>query len=136
MDLRQPASGAGTISLGDLPVSRPGLGAIHITGNEIWGDPSDKEQAIATLRRSVDLGVTFKISLPGLTPAASDSHQYRHGQLRPAARPHGSWRVMAAFRDHVTRLPPRGPGREMPGAASAARGGRRRGCRARRGPGL
>jgi len=62
------------ISLGgDLPVSRLGFGAMRITGNEIWGDPPDKEQAIATLRRAVDLGVTFIDTTDAYGPAVSEN---------------------------------------------------------------
>src|SRR5580698_5020322 len=51
---------AGTIDVGgDLTVARLGFGAMRITGRGIWGDPPDQAQALATLRRVVELGVTF-----------------------------------------------------------------------------
>jgi pyridoxine 4-dehydrogenase len=54
------ASAAGTIDVGgDLTVARMGFGAMRITGEGIWGDPPDLNQAIATLRRIVELGVNF-----------------------------------------------------------------------------
>ena len=44
---------------GDLTVNRLGFGAMRITGKGVWGAPPDHEQAIATLRRAVELGVNF-----------------------------------------------------------------------------
>ena len=42
-----------------LPVGHLGFGAMHITGQGIWGPPRDESVAIALLRRVVDKGVTF-----------------------------------------------------------------------------
>lgn len=54
------AAAAGTITLGgDLTVNRLGFGAMRITGKGIWGPPENHEAAIATLRRTVELGVNF-----------------------------------------------------------------------------
>jgi len=57
--LATPAATAGTVSLGKLTVNRLGYGAMRITGKGIWGPPADREAAIATLRRAVELGVNF-----------------------------------------------------------------------------
>jgi pyridoxine 4-dehydrogenase len=54
------ASAAGTIGIGgDLTVNRMGFGAMRITGPGIWGEPPDREQARATLRRAIELDVNF-----------------------------------------------------------------------------
>jgi pyridoxine 4-dehydrogenase len=53
------AAAAGTVSLGKLTVNRLGYGAMRITGKGIWGPPVDRDAAIATLRRAVELGVNF-----------------------------------------------------------------------------
>lgn len=53
------ASAAGTITLGDLTVHRLGYGAMRLTGPGIWGPPEDREAALATLRRTIELGVNF-----------------------------------------------------------------------------
>jgi pyridoxine 4-dehydrogenase len=54
------AATAGTIDVGgDLTVNRLGFGAMRITGEGVWGDPASKDQAIATLRRIIELGVNF-----------------------------------------------------------------------------
>ena len=44
---------------GDLPVWRLGFGAMRITGKGVWGEPSDRAEAIRVLRRAVELGVNF-----------------------------------------------------------------------------
>lgn len=55
-----PAAQSGTITLGgDLTVNRLGYGAMRITGKGIWGPPADRQAALATLRRAVELGVNF-----------------------------------------------------------------------------
>ena len=55
-----PAAQAGTFSIGgDLTVNRMGYGAMRITGKGIWGPPADRDAAIATLRRAVELGVNL-----------------------------------------------------------------------------
>jgi aryl-alcohol dehydrogenase-like predicted oxidoreductase len=55
-----PAAAAGTFWVGgDIPVSRLGFGAMRITGEGIWGEPSDPQQALAVLRRAFELGSNF-----------------------------------------------------------------------------
>ena len=50
---------SGTFTLGDLPVHRLGFGAMRVTGRGVWGPPDDRAEAIAVLRRAVELGVTL-----------------------------------------------------------------------------
>jgi aryl-alcohol dehydrogenase-like predicted oxidoreductase len=67
------ASKAGTIDLGgDLTVNRLGFGAMRITGPDILGEPADREQAKATLRRAVELGVTFVDTADSYGPHVSE----------------------------------------------------------------
>jgi aryl-alcohol dehydrogenase-like predicted oxidoreductase len=55
-----PAAASGTFAIGgDLPVHRLGFGAMQLTGRGVWGEPADPVEAIATLRRSLELGVTL-----------------------------------------------------------------------------
>src|SRR5690606_31188050 len=54
-----PAAAAGTFQLGDITVNRMGYGAMRITGHGIWGPPKDPENALAVLRRAVELGVNL-----------------------------------------------------------------------------
>ncbi|MFI9151695.1 aldo/keto reductase [Streptomyces sp. NPDC053367] len=53
------ADAAGTWTLGDLTVRRIGLGAMRLTGSAAFhhGVPSERDRAIAVLRRAVELGV-------------------------------------------------------------------------------
>jgi pyridoxine 4-dehydrogenase len=67
------AAAAGAIDVGgDLTVNRLGFGAMRITGRGIWGDPPDREQAIATLRRVVELGVNFIDTADSYGPEVSE----------------------------------------------------------------
>jgi pyridoxine 4-dehydrogenase len=44
---------------GGLPVRRLGFGAMQLTGPGIWGPPRNRANAVAVLRRAVELGVNF-----------------------------------------------------------------------------
>jgi len=67
------AAAAGTIDIGgDLTVNRLGFGAMRITGRGVWGDPPDRDQAIATLRRVVELGVNFIDTADSYGPSVSE----------------------------------------------------------------
>src|SRR5260370_2995188 len=67
------AQASGTISLGgELTVHRLGYGAMRITGPGIWGPPADRGQAIAVLRRAVELGVDFIDTADSYGPAVSE----------------------------------------------------------------
>jgi aryl-alcohol dehydrogenase-like predicted oxidoreductase len=66
------AAAAGTIQLGDLTVNRLGYGAMRITGKGIWGPPEDKAAALATLRRTVELGVNFIDTADSYGPNVSE----------------------------------------------------------------
>lgn len=66
------AAAAGTVQLGDLTVNRLGYGAMRITGKGIWGPPEDRNAAIATLRRAVELGVNFIDTADSYGPNVSE----------------------------------------------------------------
>jgi len=73
VDTQPTAATAGTIDVGgDLTVNRLGFGAMRITGRGIWGDPPSRDQAIATLRRVVELGVTFIDTADSYGPSVSE----------------------------------------------------------------
>jgi pyridoxine 4-dehydrogenase len=57
---------------GDLTVRRLGYGAMRITGSGIWGEPPDHDEAIAVLRRAVDLGVNFIDTADSYGPFVSE----------------------------------------------------------------
>jgi aryl-alcohol dehydrogenase-like predicted oxidoreductase len=55
-----PAAQSGQFELaGDVAVNRLGFGAMRITGQGIWGEPADADEARNVLRRAVELGVNF-----------------------------------------------------------------------------
>jgi pyridoxine 4-dehydrogenase len=67
------AAAAGTIDIGgDLTVNRMGFGAMRITGQGIWGEPPNRDQALATLRRVVELGVNFIDTADSYGPSVSE----------------------------------------------------------------
>src|ERR1017187_6467142 len=74
-DTLQPisASAAGTLQIGDLTVNRMGYGAMRITGKGVWGPPADREAAIATLRRAVELEVNLIDTADSYGPEVSES---------------------------------------------------------------
>jgi aryl-alcohol dehydrogenase-like predicted oxidoreductase len=53
------ASASGQFRIGDVTINRLGYGAMRITGPGIWGAPSDRHAARATLRRLPEIGVNF-----------------------------------------------------------------------------
>jgi pyridoxine 4-dehydrogenase len=56
----QPAALSGTFVLGgDLPVHRLGFGTMRLTGEGIWGEPSDRAEAVTVLRRALELGINL-----------------------------------------------------------------------------
>jgi aryl-alcohol dehydrogenase-like predicted oxidoreductase len=58
MTMNVTATAAGHWDLGgDLRVNRIGYGAMQLAGPGVFGPPKDQEQAIAVLRRAVELGV-------------------------------------------------------------------------------
>jgi aryl-alcohol dehydrogenase-like predicted oxidoreductase len=58
-DTSVPATARGRRQLADgLTVTRLGYGAMQLPGPGIWGPPTDRDAAIAVLRRAVDLGLT------------------------------------------------------------------------------
>lgn len=96
---------SGSFSLGgDLPVRRLGYGAMQITGPGVWGDPVDRDGAIAVLRRAVELGVDFIDTADSYGPFVSEDlirealHPYDHVRIATKAgftrQGPGQWRVV------------------------------------------
>jgi pyridoxine 4-dehydrogenase len=64
---------AGTIDVGgDLTVNRLGFGAMRLTGEGIWGEPADRDEAKAVLRRAIELGVNFIDTADSYGPNVSE----------------------------------------------------------------
>ena len=70
---------------GDLRVARLGFGAMRITGDGIWGEPSDRAEAVRVLRRAVELGINFIDTADSYGPGVSEEiiaealHPYQPG---------------------------------------------------------
>ena len=58
---------------GDLPVARIGLGTMCLTGPDAFGLPRDRRAAIATLRRTIALGVWLVDTADSYGPHVSES---------------------------------------------------------------
>ncbi len=79
----------GTLALGDLEVRRLGYGAMRITGDGVWGPPADRDQALAVLRRAVELGVNLIDTADSYGPAVSEE------LIAEALHPYGEGLVIA-----------------------------------------
>lgn len=67
------ASSSGTHPLGgDLPIHRLGFGVMRITGSGVWGPPADRGEALAVLRRAVELEVNFIDTAESYGPHVSE----------------------------------------------------------------
>ncbi len=93
---------AGTWTLGDLVVNRIGFGSMRLTqmgGAFGSGSPSDRSQAIATLRRAVELGVNH-----------IDTAAFYFSTLRSANELIGA--ALAPYPDDLVIVTKVGPGRD------------------------
>ena len=67
------ATASGTFAVGgDLTINRLGFGAMRITGDGIWGEPKDRDNAKKVLRRAVELGVNFIDTADSYGPEVSE----------------------------------------------------------------
>jgi len=67
------AANSGTFTIGgDLTVNRLGYGAMRVTGPGIWGPPADKAASLATLRRTIELGVNLIDTADSYGPGTSE----------------------------------------------------------------
>src|SRR5512132_1665671 len=79
------ASVSGTFQLGDLTVHRLGFGAMRITGKGVWGPPADRREAIAVLKRAIELGINLIDTAESYGPHISEEliakalHPYPEG---------------------------------------------------------
>ncbi len=95
------ASGTFTLAAGGpdpLTVRRLGFGAMRITGSGIWGDPRDRDEAKAVLRRSVELGVDFIDTADSYGPYISED------LIREALHPYDG--IVIATKGGLTRQGP------------------------------
>lgn len=67
------ADGGGTFMIGgSVPVRRLGFGAMRVTGDGVWGEPSDGDEARRTLRRVRELGITLVDTADSYGPDVSE----------------------------------------------------------------
>ena len=99
----QPISQSGTFSFQGMTVHRLGYGAMQITGSGVWGAPKDEDQAVAVLRRAVELGVDFIDTADSYGPNVSEE------LIARALHPYGH--VVIATKAGLTR---QGPGQWLP----------------------
>jgi aryl-alcohol dehydrogenase-like predicted oxidoreductase len=68
------ATASGTFEIGgDLPVTRLGYGTMQLPGPGVWGDPADRDAALAVLRRAVELGVNLLDTADAYGPFVTDA---------------------------------------------------------------
>lgn len=89
---------------GVLPVHRLGYGAMQLTGPGVWGEPSNRAEAIAVLRRAVELGINFIDTADSYGPYVSEE------LIREALHPYPKGLVIAT----KAGLARTGPGRWVP----------------------
>ena len=79
------AAKSGVFKLGgDIDVHRLGFGAMRVTGRGVWGEPSDPDESLRTLRRVPELGVNFIDTADSYGPDVSEEF------IRNALHPYGN----------------------------------------------
>jgi pyridoxine 4-dehydrogenase len=87
---KKPVTRSGTFAIGgNLPVHRLGYGAMQLTGPGVWGEPADRAQAIAVLRRAVELGINLIDTADSYGPHVSEQ------LIREALHPYPKGLVIA-----------------------------------------
>jgi pyridoxine 4-dehydrogenase len=87
---KKPAERSGTFAIrGDIRVHRLGYGAMQLTGPGVWGEPADRAQAIAVLRRAVELGINLIDTADSYGPYVSEE------LIREALHPYPKGLVLA-----------------------------------------
>jgi aryl-alcohol dehydrogenase-like predicted oxidoreductase len=98
------AAAAGPFKVGgDIQVNRLGFGAMRVTGASVWGPPTDRAEALRTLRRLPALGVTFIDTADSYGPGVSEE------LLREALHPYDG--LLVATKGGLERP---GPGQWVP----------------------
>jgi pyridoxine 4-dehydrogenase len=86
----RPATRSGTFAIGgNLHVHRLGYGAMQLTGPGVWGEPADRAQAIAVLRRAIELGINLIDTADSYGPHVSEE------LIREALHPYPKGLVIA-----------------------------------------
>ena len=89
-DHKKIAAKSGTFAIGgDLPVHRLGFGAMQLTGAGVWGEPDNRAEAIAVLRRAIELGINLIDTADSYGPYVSEE------LIREALHPYPKGLVIA-----------------------------------------
>ena len=80
---------SGTFCFAGIEVHRLGFGTMRLTGRGIWGEPTDRNEALGVLRRAVELGVDF------LDTADSYGPNVAEDVIRDALHPYPDGLVIA-----------------------------------------
>jgi len=99
-----PAHASGTFTIGERTVHRLGFGTMRLTGPGIWGEPVDRAECVAVVRRAVELGVDLIDTADSYGPAVSEDI------IREALHPYPS-HVLIASKAGLVRT---GPGAWFP----------------------
>ncbi len=83
------ASVGGSMAIGDMTVRRIGLGAMRLCGPGVWGWPQNQPNALAVLRRAVELGVNFIDTADAYGPHVNEE------QIAQALHPYDAGLVVA-----------------------------------------
>jgi pyridoxine 4-dehydrogenase len=70
--MTSPADQHAAFQIAGKSVRRLGYGAMRVTGRGIWGEPSDRAECVAVLRRAVELGVDFIDTADSYGPGISE----------------------------------------------------------------
>ena len=84
---------------GELEINRLGFGAMRITGAGIWGEPSDRAEALRTLRLVPELGINFIDTADSYGPNVSED------LIREALAPYAG-KVVVATKAGLARTGP------------------------------
>jgi aryl-alcohol dehydrogenase-like predicted oxidoreductase len=97
INLHASASGQFTLA-GDISVNRLGFGAMRVTGQGIWGEPEDRQEALRTLKRVPELGINLIDTADSYGPEVSEN------LIREALYPYSG--VTIATKGGLTRQGP------------------------------
>jgi len=97
------AGASGKFQIGETIIHRLGFGAMRLTGHGVWGPPSDRGAALATLRRLPELGVNLIDTADSYGPNVSEE------LIREALHPYAG--ITVATKGGFTRP---GPGQWVP----------------------
>src|SRR6266446_10595490 len=86
----RPAEASGTFLIGgDISVRRLGFGTMQLTGPGVWGEPANRTEAIAVLRRAIELGINLIDTADSYGPYVSEE------LIREALHPYPAGLVIA-----------------------------------------